>query len=123
VPDYKTTTRVILFAAYTVCSGGGLVILKQYLSRARHELIAGHWLSPSVGITVFGGFLYVTGFLIWLAILSNEPLSRAYPIAVGLTLAFTTIVGWFVLKEPAGLARGIGIVLIAAGIWLVSSTA
>jgi len=38
-------------------------------------------------------------------------------------LAFTTIVGWFVLKEPAGLARGIGIVLIAAGIWLVSSTA
>jgi hypothetical protein len=43
--------------------------------------------------------LYIASFLIWLVILGRNDLSVAYPIAIGLTLAFSTLAASIVIGE------------------------
>lgn len=69
-----------------------------------------------------GAALYVTSFLVWLVILSRNELSFAYPVAVGLTLLFSSLVASLVLQEAMSWTRIVGIVVIFAGVWMVSVT-
>jgi multidrug transporter EmrE-like cation transporter len=67
---------------------------------------------------VLGGFvLYGLGAIVWLGVLSKWDVSKAYPL-VGLGFVFTVIIG-FLLGEQVTLARGIGVALICAGVFLV----
>ena len=62
-----------------------------------------------------GFVLYVISFVIWIKILARMPLSVAYPIAIGLTLAFSTAGAAVLLGERIGIVRIAGILLIFAG--------
>ena len=70
---------------------------------------------------LFGGFLYGLGFLAWLVVLRSYPLSIAFPIASGLLIVSTQLVGVFVLGEDVRYLTLIGIAFILFGISLIYS--
>src|SRR4051812_25181620 len=49
--------------------------------------------------------VYLGGMALWLAALGRNPLSVAYPIGIGLSLASATLAAILVLGEPVGLVR------------------
>jgi multidrug transporter EmrE-like cation transporter len=59
--------------------------------------------------------VYFAGMGLWLAAIARNPLSTAYPIGIGLSLASATIAAAWWLGEPVGWLRITGIVLVLAG--------
>lgn len=59
--------------------------------------------------------IYLCGMLLWLVVLGRNPMSTAYPIGIGLSLASTTVAAMAVLGEPVGALRLLGIGAILAG--------
>lgn len=68
---------------------------------------------------VLGGLLlYALGAIVWLAVLAQWDVSKAYPL-VGLGFAATAVLG-MCSGESVGVARWFGVALICAGVWLVA---
>ena len=107
---------VVLFCLYTAASVAGLILLKSNMVAAKSFLVAPTFI---VGI---GSVLYIASFLIWLVILGRNDLSVAYPIAIGLTLVFSTLAARIVIGEVVSPARCLGVLVIFFGIWLVTRT-
>jgi multidrug transporter EmrE-like cation transporter len=55
-------------------------------------------------------------------ILGRNDLSVAYPIAIGLTLVFSTLAARIVIGEVVSPTRCLGVLVIFFGIWLVTRT-
>src|SRR5437868_9387758 len=112
--------NIALFAAYVTASSAGLLLLKRALVRIRaagnHFLV----LTPDTILLSTGFVLYVVSFVIWIRILARMPLSIAYPIAIGLTLAFSTSGAALLLGERFGSVRIAGILLKFAGCVVLS---
>lgn len=68
----------------------------------------------------FGMLLYGASFLLWLYILSRHPVSFAYPVTIGLTLAITVVGSSVVLGEKIGVLQFVGIALMAVAVWFLS---
>jgi multidrug transporter EmrE-like cation transporter len=111
---------VLLFAAYTFFSVAGLLLLKNWMPLARAEIVDGRWLTVEALGAVAGASSYIASFLIWLVILYRVPVSRAYPVAIGLTLTFTALGSRFILGETLALTHVVGIVTVFAGVVLLS---
>ena len=62
----------------------------------------------------------VLSFSVWLNVLSNVPLSRAFPITA---VAYISIplMSWTLFKEAVMPLQIVGSVLIVAGVWFISS--
>lgn len=67
---------------------------------------------------LLGFLLYGIGAVVWLAVLSNWEVSKAYPL-VGLGFVITLGIG-FALGEQVSLARICGALLICTGVLMVS---
>jgi multidrug transporter EmrE-like cation transporter len=113
---------VILFCLYTAASVAGLIIIKAGLAPAQVAWQARSFLVAPTFIVGMGSVLYIASFLIWLVILGRNDLSVAYPIAIGLTLAFSTLAASIVIGEMISPARSLGVLVIFFGIWLVTRT-
>jgi len=113
-------TDLWLFAAYTAASVIGLLLLKHALPLVRADWQAGSFLTVPVLVLAVGACLYIASFAVWLIILARHELSAAYPTAIGLTLAFSTVGATMFLGEPLSPLRLGGILLIFAGIFLVT---
>ena len=83
-------------------------------------LFAAYTASSVIGLLLLGASLYVASFAVWLVILARHELSSAYPAAIGLTLAFSTLGAVLLLNEALNVARLVGIALIFLGIFLVT---
>ncbi|MEK7180796.1 MAG: hypothetical protein AAB738_00480 [Patescibacteria group bacterium] len=69
---------------------------------------------------VFAGFVFFgISALIWLRVLSIEPLNKSYPILVASSIFFLLMSSVFVLREPLALEKIVGMVLIILGTFLV----
>lgn len=117
---FKEWLLPLLFAAYTLSSVGGMVLVKYALPTfkaawAQHQAYG--W--PGLLVAI-GASMYVLSFTLWMVILSRAPLSIAYPIAMGLTLSMSTLAAVFVLKEHLSGAGIGGIVLIFIGLVLLT---
>ncbi len=80
--------------------------------------------SASFGLNL--GFLvglaaYAFGFGIWLVLLRSLPLSVAFPIAAGAIAVGTQVVGWIFLKEFISIQGIVGVLLVCAGIILLTA--
>lgn len=93
---------------YTVISVSGLTFLK--LSDGNVFTFHG----------AAGGVLYGLGFIIWYGILTQLPLSVAFPVAAGSLVFGTQLAGYYFLREPIGLVHIVGLLLIVGGITVVS---
>src|SRR5215469_11247978 len=108
-------SNVILFIAYVTTNSVALLLLKRSLGRiekAGQTLLA---LTPDTLLLAAGLGLYIASFLMWIRILARMPLSTAYPISIGLTLAFSTTGAAILLGERLGALKITGILLIFVG--------
>jgi multidrug transporter EmrE-like cation transporter len=108
------------FAGYVVLGVVGLVLLRANLASAATLVRAGELTRAPVLLAGLGALSYATSFVLWLVVLAKVPLSVAYPIAVGVTIAVSTLLAWLLLREPISLRMLIGIALIVVGVTLVS---
>ena len=69
-----------------------------------------------IGLMAFG-----IGSVFWLAVLSRLPLSLAYPM-VSLAYVVVAFASIFLFGEQVSLIRWIGILVICAGVYLISRT-
>ena len=113
-------TDLWLFAGYTAASVIGLLLLKHALPLVRADWQGGSFLTAPALVLAVGACLYIASFAVWLIILARHELSAAYPTAIGLTLAFSTVGAALLLGEPLSPLRIGGIVLIFVGILLVT---
>jgi len=107
--------NVLLFALYVAASSIGLLLIKGALGRLGAAGNGFLTSSPDLFWLVGGFGLYVISFVLWIRILARLPLSTAYPIAIGLTLACSTTGAVLILGERLGALKLMGIFLIFAG--------
>jgi multidrug transporter EmrE-like cation transporter len=70
---------------------------------------------------VIGGLaLYGASVAVWLAVLAQIDVSRAYPF-VGLGFLVTMSFGYLFLGEPLNLQKVLGTLLVTAGVYLVAN--
>jgi multidrug transporter EmrE-like cation transporter len=105
-----------LFAAYTIASVTGLILLKSNMVAAKGLVVRMDWLAAPVAFALAGAVLYIGSFAVWLVILGRNELSVAYPIAIGLTLVFSTVTASVLLGESLTLGRIVGITMVFLGI-------
>lgn len=74
--------------------------------------------SPKI---IIGGCCFAAGFFVYCLLLQNYPLKLVYPIVTSGSLISITMLSLFVLHEPITLSSVAGIVLIAAGILVIST--
>jgi multidrug transporter EmrE-like cation transporter len=67
-----------------------------------------------------GVTLYAVSALIWFSVISMEPLSTAYPLLVSMTFILVTAGSVFFYGERVSLIKGFGMLLMLAGIVIVS---
>ena len=112
---------VVAFLAYVVLSVAGLVLLRANLADAVALVRSGDYLSRGVVLGAGGALCYAVSFALWLVVLANVPLSQAYPLAVGSTLAFSSLLAWALLDERMTVRLVAGIVTIFVGVVLVTT--
>lgn len=113
---------VLAFLAYVALSVAGLVLLRANLSAAAAGVRAGELLTAPVLLGALGATCYAVSFGLWLVVLASVPLSQAYPLAVGSTLAFSSVLAWLLLGERMSVRLVAGIVTIFLGVVLVSTS-
>ena len=64
--------------------------------------------------------LYAAATFLWIKILKQMPLSTAYPLAMGSTIAITFIAGLIIYREPFSVFKAAGTALIVIAIFLIS---
>jgi multidrug transporter EmrE-like cation transporter len=69
---------------------------------------------------LFGCILYCFAVIGWFRIIASETLNVAYPLMMTITFTLVTMLSFIILKEPIGLYKIIGLVLIISGITLMS---
>jgi drug/metabolite transporter (DMT)-like permease len=116
----KILSTPVMFAAYTLFSVSGMVLFKHAAPKLKVALAAGEAYLAPAALVCTGAGMYVLGFLLWLVILSREPLTVAYPIAVGLTMVFSAVLAVVVLKEHISWTMALGALLVLLGITLLA---
>lgn len=124
IPTTKAFERMrvadfLLFAGYTVTSVASLIVIKMWAPAALARWNEGQVVSqPGLWVCV-GAALYATAFLVWMRILTRNDVTLAYPMAIGLTLLFSTIAARMVLQETMSASRVAGMIAIMLGIVMV----
>ena len=97
---------------------------KMLAAEMRHTPFSWSWLvqathSPWAVVVLVSELL---SFVLWLNVLTNVPLSKAFPITAVAYIAIE-LMSWTLFKEPVLPLQIIGSALILAGVWLVSIAA
>jgi len=70
---------------------------------------------------ILGVLLYGGGTLVWMRVISLEPLSLGYPVLVSVSFVAITTGAAFFFKEPLSVIKVIGMGLILLGVFVVSN--
>jgi multidrug transporter EmrE-like cation transporter len=105
-------------AVYAVTSAAGLVLLSTSL---RGRTVEGIPELAGRPLLWLGAALYIASFGCWLYILSQERVSTAYPLAIGLSYIATLIASITLLGDRMPAMKLAGVVLIGAGVVLIAS--
>lgn len=111
----------ILLVIQSLISAGGLVLLRfsmPLLVSVNRQLSF-----FSVGAGILGFLAYAASFLLWLFILSRNPVTFAYPITVAITLGTTVLLSWLFLGEKVSWMQLLGILLLCFAVFLVGKGA
>jgi multidrug transporter EmrE-like cation transporter len=98
----------------------GAILLVPYAALSLFGLVQLKSATPGVNVGFAIGFgAYAVSFLIWLRILKLLPLSVAFPVAAGVLMVGTQLVGLLRFGEPFTLGKGLGVALILGGILIL----
>ncbi len=67
-----------------------------------------------------GMALYLVAMVVWFRVLATLPLSVAYPIVMSLNFLVVTLAAVMLFRESFSVAKGIGLIVILAGIAILS---
>lgn len=118
---WKSVLYLIVYALISAC---GLLFIKIAFRNSADvsELLPRiGWLLRSPAF-LFGMLLYVTGFVMWIAMLSRGELSYVFPVASGALYLAVTLLAVLVLHEAVTPLRIVGILAILIGIVLVGKS-
>ncbi len=68
---------------------------------------------------IIGLFCYVTGFLVWLIVLSKAEVSYAYPL-ISMGYVLTAVMAWILFGENVTLLRMAGILITCMGVFIIA---
>lgn len=102
----KSLYSLIVLFVYTVACSFGLYKIKVADSMMTSDF-------------VIGAFCYGLSFAIWMILVRMLPLSLAFPIATGIIIISTQIIGFYFLHEPIGAVHLTGIALVLAGVGIL----
>lgn len=97
---------LVLFAAI-VAEVAGTTLLASV--RGSHPILAHILMASCVALS----------FYLLSVAMRRVPMGVAYAVWEGVGLMLLTLISWFVLAEPLGIAKAGAFVLILAGVWLV----
>jgi multidrug transporter EmrE-like cation transporter len=117
----RVPCNATLFVLYMLASSLGLITLKGALGRLSGMPRLSP-LSPALLQLLVGFILYAASFIVWVRILAKLQLSTAYPVAIGLTLAGSTIGSVVLLGEKLNAFNVLGILLIFGGMVTLTLT-
>jgi multidrug transporter EmrE-like cation transporter len=94
---------------------------KMLAAETRHTPFSWSWLvqathSPWAVLVLLSELL---SFVLWLNVLTNVPLSKAFPITAVAYIAIE-LMSWTIFKEPVMPLQIIGSALILAGVWFIN---
>lgn len=105
---------IALYAGSAVLTAAGLTFIKLDLAGGLPPSVAA--IDPWQAAKLIGALvIYLTGMGLWLAAMGRNPLSTAYPIGIGLSLAAAALAAVLILGEPLGPLRIAGIAAILLG--------
>ena len=115
-------TGIALLIVSALCSVGSNVLIKQGVLRAgglqlNAKQIIGVASQPAF---LVGFVLYGLGAALWFRTLAVSKLSVSYPLLVSITFTLLSVAGTVFLHEPLSWQKVIGLVVILAGILIVS---
>ncbi|MCK4538573.1 MAG: EamA family transporter [Candidatus Krumholzibacteria bacterium] len=118
--------KSLLLIIATVClNTAGQFMMKAGINKiGKLDLsnIAGTTMKVITSGFVIGGFCsYAVSAVLWIVILSRAELSWAFPM-VSLSYVITALLAPVLLNEPFSVQRFAGILVICAGVFLVSKT-
>lgn len=120
---YQTVALALLCVLFTTLAQISLKIgvsAGPAQAALQNEGLQGFLLRALLQPFVIAGFaLYVLSTFLWLLVLARADVSFAYPF-VSLGFVLIAMYAYYFLGEPMAPARLGGIVLISAGVWLVS---
>jgi drug/metabolite transporter (DMT)-like permease len=98
-----------------------LLLTGQILFKHAMHPPAGTWQSSrrTVKLLALGIAIQTVYFFLWLGLMENHPLTRIYSFE-GLNPAMMAVLAWLLLKEKLPVTAWVGLVLVCAGIGLVS---
>lgn len=121
-------------------SGWILVLISSTLAVAANLMLragvdrAGGFGTPSTSLVIaffnltkqpffdIGIIMYGLATLVWIKILSNEPLSVAYPILVSITFTLVTLGAVLIFHETISTHKILGLLVIFAGLVIISQS-
>ncbi len=106
-------------------NAGAQLLLKEGMRRIGHfEFVWANivpiGLQVAVNVFILGGLLcYVVSVVVWLLVLSRVEVSFAYPLlSVGYIV--NAVAGYYLFQENLSLTRITGILIICAGVYLIT---
>jgi len=117
---------ILLILLYILLSATGLILIKIGFNRFHFETYHLEEYRRFIGYAyhhpkiIFGLLIYISSFLCWLILLSKKQLTTIFPLLIGLSYASVIVASVLFLKEEIDLFKIIGIILIGAGILLVT---
>ncbi|MEW5945224.1 MAG: 4-amino-4-deoxy-L-arabinose transferase [bacterium] len=125
--ERSTTAYKLLLVAGVVINSGAQLLMKQGVNSMGGVTLAGGAVATEIaGIFtnpyVLAGLCAIAvSLLIWLHVISRLDLSFAYPF-VSISYILILLAGWLVFGEHATPARAAGVILIGAGVIIISRT-
>ena len=105
-------------AVYAVLSSLGILFLKV----SAFDISKIKFVNAGSLVTAIAGLvLYLGSFIIWLWIIRISQVSIAFPVAVSVASALIAVLSWVFLKESFELKNLLALVVIGAGIYLLTS--
>jgi multidrug transporter EmrE-like cation transporter len=117
------TTLLIL--AVTLCTIGSQLLLKHAVSSIKGTLEDSGFAAFLFAATTSPGVLLafaiqVTGYLLWLVVLTRSQLSVAFAVSGSFFYLLMAAASWFLFGERLTSTQWIGLVLISAGVLMVT---
>ncbi len=111
---------ILIFIAYSLFSGIGLILLKMAVSSSKFVFDIKAMIDFVSIKLVIGFSFYVIGFVLWMIILSKFKLNFAFPIAMSLFFIVSSIGSLMVLKESFSIGQIVGTLFCLIGIIIIT---
>lgn len=112
--------KIIILALYLASSVCGISLVKAGSANPLSITLTGGIKISAGYITILGLLFYLFSFLLYTKLLTLYDLSYIVPMAMAISQVLILIIAFFFFKEEINLYKGIGILLMLAGVVFIN---